>query len=554
MTTSSAPRPRRSVLRALALAALVGGLTPVGPSSALATEPETFTLTIRHLDRTGLPATEYGTQVLGLAGEGADKAVHPYDASGTATVRLPRGRYMLNSALTDRREGISTDWIVQPRLDLDRDTTVTVDARTTAPVDVRPPDPAAVFRRSGMFVEVSHGGASREVNIVNATPSLRVAHLGPDAEPGSVRQWFDAYWSNDTAQYALGQTFTGSRALTGLTRRYAQKDLATLRLRAGARPGTTGTARYDLQPKGDTTVSAYGQLTAPGTTTFHVTPDRGTWNMTYTAPTAPEGTPNRYVADITARAGATTTHTFDNPVFGPSLAGRPGAERDGGKLLMDVPMLADGDGHAPSSPSYDTAFTTLTRDGVRIGTHSGTPGRAEFTVPPSRAAYRLTSTVSRRSAAGATTRATASWTFTSEAPTAKTPGKTALKTPGNTPLNTSSDTPLKTTGSSTPTKSPLPLSTVRFSPPLDATGTATADTPVRVPVTVEGAAANGRVRSLRVSVSTDGGASWTRLPVEDGAVTIHNPRAGTGVSLRAELTDTAGNTLEQTLVDAYRTE
>ncbi|AOT59373.1 hypothetical protein [Streptomyces rubrolavendulae] len=542
MTTSSAPRPRRSALRALALAALLGGLTPAGPASALAAEPETFTLTIRHLDRTGRPATEYGTQVLGLAGEGADEAVHPYDASGTTTVRLPRGRYMLNSALTDRRGGISTDWIVQPRLDLDRDTVVTVDARTTAPVDVRPPDPAAVFRRSGMFVEVSHGGVSREVNIVNATPSLRVAHLGPDAEPGSVRQWFDAYWSNDTAQYALGQTFTGSRALTGLTRHYAQKDLATLRLRAGARPGTTGTARYDLQPKGDTTVSAYGQLTAPGTTTFHVTPDRGTWNMTYTAPTAPEGTPNRYVADITARAGATTTHTFDNPVFGPSLNGRPGAERDGDKLLMDVPMLADGDGHAPSSPSYDTAFTTLTRDGVRIGTHSGTPGQAEFTVPPSRAAYRLTSTVSRRGATGATTRATASWTFTSEARTARTAGKTR----GNTPL--------KTTGTSTPGRSPLPLSTVRFSPPLDATGTATADTPVRVPVTVEGAAANGRVRSLKVSVSTDGGASWTRLPVEDGAVTIHNPRAGTGVSLRAELTDTAGNTLEQTLVDAYRTE
>ncbi|MEU3632333.1 serine protease [Streptomyces fradiae] len=542
MTTSSAPRPRRSALRALALAALLGGLTPVGPASALAAEPETFTLTIRHLDRTGRPATEYGTQVLGLAGEGADEAVHPYDASGTTTVRLPRGRYMLNSALTDRRGGISTDWIVQPRLDLDRDTVVTVDARTTAPVDVRPPDPAAVFRRSGMFVEVSHGGVSREVNIVNATPSLRVAHLGPDAEPGSVRQWFDAYWSNDTAQYALGQTFTGSRALTGLTRHYAQKDLATLRLRAGARPGTTGTARYDLQPKGDTTVSAYGQLTAPGTTTFHVTPDRGTWNMTYTAPTAPEGTPNRYVADITARAGATTTHTFDNPVFGPSLNGRPGAERDGDKLLMDVPMLADGDGHAPSSPSYDTAFTTLTRDGVRIGTHSGTPGQAEFTVPPSRAAYRLTSTVSRRSATGATTRATASWTFTSEASTARTAGKTR------------GHTPLKTTGTSTPGRSPLPLSTVRFSPPLDATGTATADTPVRVPVTVEGAAANGRVRSLKVSVSTDGGASWTRLPVEDGAVMIHNPRAGTGVSLRAELTDTAGNTLEQTLVDAYRTE
>ncbi len=43
------------------------------------------------------------------------------------------------------------------------------------------------------------------------------------------------------------------------------------------------------------------------------------------------------------------------------------------------------------------------------------------------------------------------------------------------------------------------------------------------------------------------------LPVHEGAVTVPNPVAGTAVSLRAELTDTDGNTLDQTLVDAYRT-
>ncbi|MFI6723575.1 hypothetical protein NRF20_29330 [Streptomyces sp. R-74717] len=58
---------------------------------------------------------------------------------------------------------------------------------------------------------------------------------------------------------------------------------------------------------------------------------------------------------------------------------------------------------------------------------------------------------------------------------------------------------------------------------------------------------------MAVSVSVDGGTSWTRVPVERGAVEIHNPRAGTGVSLRAALTDTDGNTLTQTVIDAYRT-
>ncbi|CAL9563072.1 hypothetical protein SUDANB58_04681 [Streptomyces sp. enrichment culture] len=518
MTTSSVPSvSRRGVLRTLALAALLGGMTPVCQPAAFAAEQETFTLTIRHLDRTGRPTADYRTHVTGFSGPGADRATEPYDESGTTTVRLPRGRYMLDSTI----EGTGTDFLVQPRLDLDRDTTVTVDARTTAPVDVRPPDSSAHFAHSGMFVEVTHDGVSRLANIVSAGTNLRVAHLGPEAEPGSVKQWFDAYWTTDTGGYALGQTFTGTRALTGLTRRYAKEELATLRIGGAARPGTTGTATLDLQPTSGPTVGITGTLTAPGTATYLVTPERGTWDVAYETRGASGSVLNRYTADgIAPRAGTTTTHTFDNAVFGPSLAGRPGVERDGDRLTVDVPLLADGDGHVPSSPSYDSATTTLFRDGVLVGTRSGAPGQAEFTVPSERATYRLTTTVHRKGATGATTRVTASWAFASGT----------------------------TTG-----PAPVPVSTVRFSPGLGLTGTAVAGTTVRVPVTVEGAAAGGRLRSLRVWASTDGGSSWAPLPVDDGAVTLHNPPAGTGVSLRAELTDTDGNTLRQTIIDAYRT-
>ncbi|MFV2118361.1 serine protease [Streptomyces sp. Act-28] len=516
MTTSSVPR--RGVLRTLALAALLGGMMPVWHPTASASEQETFALTIRHLDRAGHPTADYTTHVTGLSGPGADQAVEPYDGSGTTTVRLPRGRYMLDSAI----EGAGTDFLVQPRLDLDRDTTVTVDARTTAPVDVRPPDPSAEFQHSGMFVEVAHDdGTSRLANILNSGTNLRVAHLGPEAEPGSVRQWFDAYWMTDTGGYALGQTFTGTRALTGLTRRYAEEELATLRIRGAARPGTTGTASVALQPTSGPTVGVSGNLTTPTTATYFVTPDRGTWDVVYETLGTSGSVLNRYIADrIALRAGTTTTRTFDNAVFGPALADRPGVERDGDRLTVDVPLLADGDGHVPRSPSYDTASTALYRDGALVDSVSGAPGRAEFTVPSAPAAYRLTSTAHRKHATGATTRVTASWTFASGT----------------------------TTG-----PAPVPVSVVRFSPELGPTGTAAANTTVRVPVTVEGAAANGRLRSLEVRASTDGGTSWTRLPVDDGAVTIHNPSAGAGVSLYAELTDTDGNTLEQTIVDAYRT-
>ncbi|KUJ68318.1 serine protease [Streptomyces albus subsp. albus] len=524
MTTPSTPPsvPRRHALRALTLAvALVGGATPGWDAAASAAEPSTYALTIRHLDRTGHATADYTTNVTGISGPGAGKAVRPYDASGTTTVRLPRGRYLLDSALTGGQKADGTDWIVQPRLDLDRDTTITVDARTTAPVDVRPPDGSAGFAHGAMVVEVAHGGATRHANLITASTRLRVAHLGPDAEPGSVKRWFDGYWTTRTGGYALGYRSTGNRALTGLTRHPARKDLATLRIRGAARPGTAGTATFDLQPSAGPTVGVIQTLPTPGTATYLVTPERGTWDIGYTAPGKPGTATNRSSANgIAVRAGATATHTFDNAVSGPALPGRSGVVRDGDKLSVDVPLLADGDGHVPSAPPYDTASTTLHRDGVLVGTRTGRPGRAAFTVPPGRAAYRVTSTVRRKGAPGTATEVTAVWTFTSRTTTGPTP---------------------------------MPVSVVRFTPALSLTGTAAAGADLRIPVTVQGAAAGGHLRSLAVSVSVDGGTSWTRVPVQRGAVTIRNPRAGTGVSLRAVLTDTGGNTLTQTVIDAYRT-
>ncbi|MGW4382921.1 serine protease [Kitasatospora sp. NPDC004531] len=524
MTTTRSV-PRRSALRALAVAvALVGASTPAFGSAAHAAEPQTYTLTIKHLDRAGQPAAKYRTHLAGVFQDGGEEFLEQQDASGVTTVRLPKGRYLLDSTLssTQGADGtIGTDWIVQPRLDLDRDTTVTVDARTTVPVDIRPPDGSAAFLYGSTFVEVTHDGVTRSGNVFHGSPNLRVAHLGPEAETGTLKQWIDANWKTDTVTYALGQTRTGTRALTGLTRHYTPQDLATLNIRSAVGPGGTGSTHFSLLPSDGTTLGVSRTLPAPGAATFLVAPERGAWDILFTVPRADGTPPNTYTADrIPVRAGATITQTFDGPVFGPALTDRPAVSRDGDRITANVPLLADGDGHAPWSPSFDTAYTSLYRDGVLVGAASDAPGRGEFTVPPGKASYRLATTVTRKAAAGATTRVNALWTFAS----ATTAGPTAL-----------------------------PISVVRFSPELGATGTAAGGSALRIPVTVQGAAADGRTRSLTVSASTDGGASWTRLPLEAGAVTVQNPPAGNGVSLRAELTDADGNTLDQTVTDAYRT-
>ncbi|MGW6540396.1 serine protease [Streptomyces sp. NPDC055011] len=515
----------RPALPALALVAALTATAFTAPPAvpAAAAQNETVTLTLRHLDRTGAPTDAYSTRVTGISGPGEDVREAAHDASGTLTLRLPKGRYLLDSEVYPLHKGAGTDWLVQPRLDLDRDTTVTIDPRTTSPVDVRPPETGAEPRHAMSFVEVHHGGQTRSVNLMSSATGLRVAHLGPAAEPGSVTATFDAYWIGERSDYGLGYRFSSGRALTGFVRRPTPGDLATVRATAADPEGVGGVGVAAIQPSEGTTVGLTSELVRPGTATFHVTPERGTWELSYMTPGTPGARPNLYEArDVQVRPGATTTHTFDNAVRGPALDPGPDAPpalvRDGDRIALDLPLLADGEGHAPSDPVFRSAATTLHRDGVLVGTHRGTPGRAAFTLSaPDPARYRLTATASHGTGEG---RTTAVWTFDSAA---------------------------------TAAPAALPLSVVRFTPPLALDGTAPAGATVRVPVTVQGSAAEPGPRSLHVRVSVDGGTTWTEAPVVDGAVEIRNPAPGRTVSLRATLTDIAGNTLDQTLGNAYRT-
>ncbi|MFT2017351.1 serine protease [Streptomyces sp. 796.1] len=534
MTTSSSSRPpRRTALRALAVAvAVVGSTLPTwnasatggphsGPGTTAAATP-TYTLTIHHLGRDGQVAPRYKTQITEFAGQGNTEVLTPTDTSGTTTVRLPKGRYLLSSMLHGKTNAEGTDWVVQPRLDLNRDTSLTIDSRTTKPVDVRPQDDSAEHVSGTMFVAAEHDGATRYANVIVATPTLRVAHRGPAAEAGSVQRWYDVYWHGKQHRYALGDVSTGDRALTGLVRHPADKDLAEVKIRGAAHPGSDGMAVLDVTPSTRDTAGSYvAAMPAPGTVSFLFSPQRGKYNIGYTNPRTEEEGPSSWyeVRNVSPRLGRSLTHTFDNGVFGPKLDGSPGVTRTGNRIAVDVPLLADGDGHQPFEQPYDTASTTLYRNGQKVKTVTGKPGRATFDVPTGRANYRVTATVRRTGQRGAATTVTASWTFASQRTAA------AAK---------------------------LPVSVVRFAPALGLDGTAPAGKALRVPVSVQGPA-RGHVRALDVAYSVNGGTSWQRAAVVGGVATVPAQKAGTAVTLRAKLTDTAGNTLTQTAVSAYRT-
>jgi hypothetical protein len=104
----------------------------------------------------------------------------------------------------------------------------------------------------------------------------------------------------------------------------------------------------------------------------------------------------------------------------------------------------------------------------------------------------------------------------------------------------------------------LPLSAVRFAPPVNRDNTAPAGTVLAIPLTVQrqpGSLA-GRARTLTVEVSYDDGATWSDADVrrhgQHGVASLRHPAGAGFVSLRASSTDETGNTVSQTVIRAYR--
>ncbi|MFB7237059.1 hypothetical protein ACFCXK_20010, partial [Streptomyces sp. NPDC056269] len=97
----------------------------------------------------------------------------------------------------------------------------------------------------------------------------------------------------------------------------------------------------------------------------------------------------------------------------------------------------------------------------------------------------------------------------------------------------------------------LPVSTVRFSAPVDLASRAPEHAPVVVPVTVQGSAAGKNLMSLEVSVSYDGGKTWQRVQVRNGAISVKSPAKDSGISLHTVVKDKQGNTSTLTVHDAW---
>ncbi|MBO4206096.1 S8 family serine peptidase [Micromonospora echinofusca] len=504
-------------------------------------EVESYTLTLDHRDRSGRRTTNYDTLLVGLDGFRFDSV---YDPDGVAELRVPKGRYGLTSYLwTVDADGVWTTFtmLAQPELVVDGDVRVAVDARRAKPVKTTVPHKSATPALIDLTANFLTDEGSYSIGLwADSFSGLSSGQLGRTVSGEQFvatvsSQWADLRAASSPYLYAVAEAVPG-RMPTGFYKHYRSGDLASVthRFRGGDPKLLTERIVIPELVGHNTGASAIILPTAvPGQRTeyynvrgtrweteldFGVRSEDG-WldvkSVLVSPPTAYSG--GRRYAEVwnTAPYG---------PLFPPLRWGDEGITRSGDVIGVYLPVHADSAGHLGGSLN-DSARTALYRNGELVG-ETTDPGWGSFEVPAEAADYRV-ETVARRAFTDLATEVGASWTFRSR--------------------HAEGDGPV-----------PLPAMVVRFAPKLAVDNSAPAGKTFGIPVTVErqpGAPA-ADVRTLTVDVSYDGGRTWTPTAVRPGAhgwvARVVHP-AGTGhASLRATATDSAGNTVGQYVIGAYR--
>nr|CEL14651.1 peptidase S8 and S53, subtilisin, kexin, sedolisin [Kibdelosporangium sp. MJ126-NF4]CTQ96720.1 peptidase S8 and S53, subtilisin, kexin, sedolisin [Kibdelosporangium sp. MJ126-NF4] len=510
-----------------------GTLTATSGDSGVSTpvsvnrEPESYSLTINHIGLDGAPASNYRTSMFGLD---SMKMSSAYDADGSATIRLAKGRYTIDSSLL----GDQINWLSFPSFTLTEDTTIDLDFRRTKQTKVAPPDPAAELTLADLTYQRTAGKGSFGYGWVLLGGDLGrmyTGHVGPEVPPQELLFQVNTQWDTPTGEYYGLAYYQYGTIPTGFTRAPKKDQLAHVHASFGSPAADRSGLRYAFPyPKFGEGPGAWATLLPvklPGDRTeYYSTEDTawspGLWQM------SPDE--SDIEVDLTSpvkvlQAGRTYEESYNRGVFAPALPQTRSPwqylVRSENKITVNVPLFGDAAGNSGSS-LVDSSSTVLYRDGKKIG-ESKDPGYGQFTVPADTGTYTLTTEAVRSGVSDVSTAVRAAWTFRSG------------------PVGTD---PVR-----------LPLSTVRYTPALDATNSAPAGESFIVPVSVQAQNSNqGTVpKSLSVEASFDGGQTWTATTVVANVFAIvQHPNDATSVSLRAKATDRAGNTVEQTIINAYK--
>ncbi|MCI4146636.1 S8 family serine peptidase [Streptomyces sp. MMS20-AI2-20] len=495
----------------------------VRTAGAVVREAEVYDLTLRHLDRSGRKAAVFSTVLSDL-----DQGNHTLitNDSGSTTFRLPRGSYSLDTLIPAlNRDGtavVAADLVVRPLLELTEDTTVTFDARDAAPVTFDVPDRRA--ERSDLSTAYTLDVGQRHVFALGSggLRDFRVAQIGPRPTGGRMQSGVAAVHEHGSDVYNVAYGRTGP-LYAGYHKTVPRADLARIDTTAGVSVESRRGVLFTTPTVNDTLVApapVTGDL--PFTKRVHVNADHVTWSQDFLQvsddDTLAETLYSRESRAFAARHVYRTVYNVG--VFGPRLDAFSNLYRSGNAVHGTLGLFDDGAGHDGYS-QHGAGTTDVTRDGTPLQSadYSVADG-LQFIAPAERARYTISTRVQRDTVASVSTEVSATWSFES----ARIEGEQSL-----------------------------PLSVVRFTPALSERSTSKARASVAVPVTVQGAAAGRNLGSLRVYYSTDSGDHWQQVTVRDGGFRVKNPSAGGTVSFKAEASDRRGNTVVQTILNAYRT-
>jgi subtilisin family serine protease len=510
-----------------------GGGQTVRTAAAVQREVESYDVTLKFLDRDGKPAKNYSADLAAVSGLGQGKFYSPYDADGTVTTRVPKGGFILNTNIfvgDDPEKFQGADWLAQPKLDVTKNTTITLDARKAKPVDITVPDKAAKSEFASPDYTVETKDSSYGFGwFLDSYADIRTAHVGPQITDGSVTQQWDGHWTKgDKEQYDVTGGGKVKQLATGYTKHYKASELATVKAGLGAaakgKKGSISAVGWMPWSNGASSIGIEQSL--PGTRTLHLSTAGGVqWQLEFSqyggvdADGFPVDEAGYAMGTHKFAAGKTYSKTVNTAVFGPRLNADFGLFREDNQIYGSLPLFADGKGNAGYS-TFSAVDTTLYRNGKKVGSNNDPLfGEKPFKVPAGDAEYKLTTSVKRSvKVAAASTRIDASWTFRSK----------------------------KTSGIKQ-----LPASTVRFNAATGLDSKVPAGKSVSIPVTVEGAAKGSNLKSLSVYVSYDYGKTWKKLTVTKGKVSFKNPAKGKAISFHAKIADKKGNKSTVSIYNAY---
>ncbi|MEV1158038.1 S8 family serine peptidase [Micromonospora chokoriensis] len=505
-------------------------VTPI----AVNREVESYQVTVRHLNSTGAPATDHITTLIDLD---TFRSYDVYDPDGTVDVRLPKGRYGLVSILFF--EDGATQF-AQPELVVDTDTTVTVDNRKARPVRMAVPEPSAAPALVDIGALFLEGDNAFGFGLLSFDfTGLATGHLGRAVSGKRFLSTISSQWAtpeleNSPYLYALAETIPG-RMPTGFDKTYRSRDLASVTHQfRGGYPGLV--AERVVFPHLDPDLGGWAvglPTTVPGQRVEHYNTNGVRWSSALMFGVVTEEGWLDLKVDLASdtrayRPGRHTRESWNSAPYGPSFPTPrwPGQSisRLGDEIQVGVPLHSDAEGHAGFS-FVDEGRTALYRDGKLVG-ESAESGFAQFTVPPGNANYRLELSA-KRSFTDLSTEVSTAWTFRSR--------------------HVGGDDYRQ-----------LPVSAIRFTPPLSVDNAAPAGRSLVIPVQVQRqpGAAGSRVTKLTVDVSYDGGKTWQSARVRHGGqgwtATVRHPAGPGYASLRATAKDAAGNTVTAKIIQAYR--